>query len=126
MSQIPVKLLVNGRVYSPTHPEATAMAVRGDVVAWLGSDDVGRDQFPDADVQDLDGRFVAPGFVDSHIHLTATGLMLSGLDCGPRPHARSAYGWSPTMRPTIRVSRCGVTVGMSRPGRRMLRPAPPT
>lgn len=83
MSQIPVKLLVNGRVYSPTHPEATAMAVRGDVVAWLGSDDVGRDQFPDADVQDLDGRFVAPGFVDSHIHLTATGLMLSGLDLRP-------------------------------------------
>lgn len=38
MSQIPVKLLVNGRVYSPTHPEATAMAVRGDVVAWLGVD----------------------------------------------------------------------------------------
>lgn len=85
MSQIPVKLLVNGRVYSPTHPEATAMAVRGDVVAWLGSDDVGRDQFPDADVQDLDGRFVAPGFVDSHIHLTATGLMLSGLDLRPAP-----------------------------------------
>ncbi|AGL27517.1 hypothetical protein J113_14135 [Mycobacterium tuberculosis CAS/NITR204] len=83
MSQIPVKLLVNGRVYSPTHPEATAMAVRGDVVAWLGSDDVGRDQFPDADVQDLDGRFVAPGFVDSHIHLTATGLMLSWLDLRP-------------------------------------------
>jgi len=27
------KLLVNGRVHSPTHPDATAMAVRGDVVA---------------------------------------------------------------------------------------------
>jgi len=31
-------------------------------------------------VQDLDGAFVAPGFVDSHIHLSATGLTLSGLD----------------------------------------------
>ena len=56
------------------------MAVRGDVVAWLGSDDVGRNQFPDAEMQDLDGGFVAPGFVDSHIHLSATGLTLSGLD----------------------------------------------
>lgn len=50
------------------------------MVAWLGSDDVGRDQFPEANLIDLDGGFVAPAFVDSHIHLTATGLKLSGLD----------------------------------------------
>lgn len=69
-------LLVNGRVHSPSHPDATAMAVRGDVIAWLGSDEVGRRQFPDADVQDLDGAFVAPGFVDSHIHVSPTGLTI--------------------------------------------------
>lgn len=80
MSDTPTTLLVNGRVHSPTHPDATAMAVRGGLVAWLGSDDVGRGLFPGADVEDLDGGFVAPGFVDSHIHLTATGLTLSGLD----------------------------------------------
>jgi predicted amidohydrolase YtcJ len=79
----PTTLLVNGRIYSPTHPDATAMAVRGDVVVWLGGDDVGRRQFPGAEVEDLDGGFVAPGFVDSHIHLTATGLTLSGLDLRP-------------------------------------------
>lgn len=73
-------LLLNGRVHSPTHPDATAMAVRDGVVAWLGSDDVGASQFPDAHVVDLDGGFVAPAFVDSHIHLTATGLTLTGLD----------------------------------------------
>ncbi|MGA9610749.1 MAG: amidohydrolase family protein, partial [Mycobacterium sp.] len=56
------------------------MAVRDGVVVWLGSDDVGRGQFAGADVVDLDGGFVAPGFVDSHIHLTATGLTLTGLD----------------------------------------------
>ena len=61
-------------------PDATAMAVRDGTVVWLGSDDVGRAQFPDADTVDLDGAFVAPAFVDSHVHLTATGLMLSGLD----------------------------------------------
>ncbi|OBK95969.1 amidohydrolase [Mycobacterium asiaticum] len=77
------RLLINGRVHSPSHPDATAMAVRGDVVAWLGSDEVGRAQFPDAEVQDLDGGFVAPGFVDSHIHLSATGLAISGLDLRP-------------------------------------------
>ncbi len=49
-------------------------------VAWLGADDVGRAQFPDARVIDLDGGFVAPAFVDSHVHLTATGLASVGLD----------------------------------------------
>ena len=80
MSQLRTTLLVNGRVHSPTQPDATAMAVRDGVVVWLGSDDVGRGQFAGADVVDLDGGFVAPGFVDSHIHLTATGLTLTGLD----------------------------------------------
>ena len=80
---VSTRLLVNGRVHSPTHPDATAMAIRGDVVAWLGSDDVGRSQFPGAEVEDLGGGFVAPGFVDSHIHVTATGLLLSGLDLRP-------------------------------------------
>src|SRR4051794_19104185 len=61
-------------------PDATAMAVTDGVVAWLGSDEVGRAQFPDADVVDLDGGFVAPAFVDSHVHVTATGLSVVGLD----------------------------------------------
>ncbi len=61
-------------------PDATAMAVRDGTVVWLGSDDVGHAQFPDAEFVDLDGGFVAPAFVDSHVHLTATGLALVGLD----------------------------------------------
>ncbi|MGE0219955.1 amidohydrolase [Mycolicibacterium sp.] len=61
-------------------PDATAMAVRDGVVAWLGSDEVGRAQYPDAEVVDLGGAFVAPAFVDSHVHVTATGLALTGLD----------------------------------------------
>lgn len=73
-------LLLGGRIYSPSHPDATAMAVRDGTVAWLGSDDVGRRQFPEAHTTDLGGAFVAPAFVDSHVHLTATGLGITGLD----------------------------------------------
>ncbi|HZN82609.1 MAG TPA: amidohydrolase [Mycobacterium sp.] len=73
-------LLLNGRVHSPAMPDATAMAVTDGIVAWLGRDDVGRAQYPDAEIVDLDGAFVAAAFVDSHVHLTATGLTLSGLD----------------------------------------------
>lgn len=76
----PVSLLLGGRIHSPSHPDATAMAVRDGVVAWLGSDAVGRDQFPRADVLDLDGALVTPAFVDSHIHITETGLCRIGLD----------------------------------------------
>ena len=73
-------LLLNGRVHSPVMPDATAMAVTDGVIAWVGTDDVGRQQFPDAQIVDLEGGFVAPAFVDSHVHLTATGLTLAGLD----------------------------------------------
>jgi predicted amidohydrolase YtcJ len=73
-------LLRGGRVHSPAMPDATAMAVRDGVIAWLGTDDVGSSQFPDAEIVDLDGAFVAPAFVDSHVHLTATGLTVAGLD----------------------------------------------
>jgi predicted amidohydrolase YtcJ len=89
VTNVPTTLLVNGRVHSTSHPDATAMAVRDGVVVWLGSDDVARHQFTRADVVDLEGGFVAPAFVDSHIHLTATGLTLTGLDLRAstsRPH----------------------------------------
>ncbi len=69
-------------------PDATAMTVRDGIVAWLGSDDVGRQQFPDAETVDLDGGFVAPAFVDSHVHLTATGLTFAGLDLRPATSLR--------------------------------------
>ena len=81
-------LLLNGRVHSPAMPDATALAVLNGVIAWLGSDDVGCGQFPDAKVVDLEGAFVAPAFVDSHVHLTATGLALFGLDLRPAASLR--------------------------------------
>ncbi|GAB4972836.1 hypothetical protein MAHJHV57_50340 [Mycobacterium avium subsp. hominissuis] len=37
-------------MHTPAAPDATAMAVRGGVITWLGGDDVGRSLFPDADV----------------------------------------------------------------------------
>lgn len=73
-------LLLGGRIHSPGSPDATAMAVTGGTVAWVGTDAVGRALHPDAEVVDLEGTFVAPAFVDSHVHATATGLLLNGLD----------------------------------------------
>ena len=75
------QLLLGGMVYSsPAVPDATAMAVTDGTVVWVGSDDVGRALHPDAEVIDLQGRFVSPAFVDSHVHLTDTGIALDGLN----------------------------------------------
>jgi predicted amidohydrolase YtcJ len=71
-------LLVNGRIYGS--PGASAMAVTGSVVAWVGADGVGRGLYPGAEVVDLGGAFVAPAFVDAHVHVTSSGLLLDGLD----------------------------------------------
>lgn len=79
MTIVATELLLGGAVYSASAPDATALAVSDGVVVWVGSDDVGRALHPDAQITELDGRFVAPGFVDSHVHLTSTGLALLGL-----------------------------------------------
>jgi len=74
-------LLRNGHVYSPEDPFATALLVIDGRIAWLG-DDAGADvHAPDIEsIVDLRGSLVAPAFVDAHVHLTATGLALTGID----------------------------------------------
>ncbi|MBF6353969.1 amidohydrolase family protein [Nocardia higoensis] len=74
------QLLIGGRFYSSSSPDATAMAVTDGTVVWLGAEQPGRALHPDAEIIDLDGAFVAPAFVEPHIHLTAQGLRLTGLD----------------------------------------------
>lgn len=57
------------------------MAVADGTVTWLGTDEPARGRFDGADeVVELRGAFVAPAFVDAHVHATSTGLLLDGLD----------------------------------------------
>ncbi|MFZ3453678.1 amidohydrolase [Arthrobacter sp. 7Tela_A1] len=71
----------NGSVYSSADPFATAMLVDGGTVAWVGSEQAATSiQDSKMRVVDLQGALAAPGFVDSHVHLTETGLAESSLD----------------------------------------------
>lgn len=73
-------LLVADRVVTLGHGRhgARALLVRGTRVVWVG-DDPG--QAPAHAVRiDLPGQTIGPGFVDAHVHLTATGLTLNGAD----------------------------------------------
>lgn len=74
-------LLRGGAVYSPADPFATAMVVDGSTVAWVGSEGAA-DSFADGvdAVVQLDGALVTPAFTDAHVHTTATGFALTGLD----------------------------------------------
>ena len=78
-----VTLYRNGSVYTAADPFATAMLVDGDTVAWVGSEQAATSIADSSmEVIDLQGALLAPGFVDSHVHLTETGIALDSLQLG--------------------------------------------
>ncbi|MDR7080821.1 putative amidohydrolase YtcJ [Arthrobacter ginsengisoli] len=84
-----VTLYRNGSVYTAADPFATAMLVAGDTVAWVGSEQAATSIADSSmEVIDVQGALVAPGFVDSHIHLTETGIALDSLQLGAVRSAR--------------------------------------
>ncbi|MEI2715543.1 MAG: amidohydrolase [Candidatus Nanopelagicales bacterium] len=74
-------LLLNGFVHTPDDPGATAVLIDGDMIAWVGHEGAALAQRDGVDqVVDLQGALVTPAFVDAHVHVTATGMNLGGLD----------------------------------------------
>jgi predicted amidohydrolase YtcJ len=99
---VPSTLYRRGRVRSPADPFATALLVVDDIVAWVGQEGAA-DALAAQVTVDLEDAWVAPAFVDAHVHATATGLALTGLDLTDCPslatalklveqHARRARG----------------------------------
>jgi len=77
---------LHGRIYTndPKQPWATAMAVRGDKIFCIGSIehimlDCGGSK-SDAEVVQLKGQFLMPGFNDAHTHLGSAGRAKLTLD----------------------------------------------
>lgn len=100
-------LLRGGEVHSPADPFATAMVTEGGSIAWIGSEGAA-DSFADGvdETVDLDGALVTPTFTDAHVHITATGLALTGLDLTGSPSLRDALARIrdyATARPVDRV-----------------------
>ena len=109
----------NGRVRSPDDPFATALLVVDDTIAWVGQE-AAADAVEAQTTVDLQDAWLAPAFVDAHVHATSTGLALTGLDLTGTPsltealrlveqHARRARGgavlgtgWDETLWPERR------------------------
>lgn len=100
----------NGNFYTQdrAYPRCSALAVKNGIIAALGSDEeILALAGPETERIDLDGAFVTPGFVDSHLHYIAYAQEKSCVDlsaarsfaeaaalCGRRlAEARSSGGW---------------------------------
>jgi predicted amidohydrolase YtcJ len=69
-----------GRIHTPDRADATALLTIGGAIAWIGTDDDPAATGQLDEIVELDGAWAAPGFVDAHVHATAAGLALGGLD----------------------------------------------
>ena len=70
-----------GVLHSPTAPFATALVMADGKIAWIGSQEAAAGHADGVDtVVELDGALVTPAFVDAHVHTSATGLALRGVD----------------------------------------------
>lgn len=69
-------LYENACVFASDACGADSFVVENGQFVFAGSASEAKKQYPDADVVDLKGKFVCPGFNDSHIHLLGLGSML--------------------------------------------------
>ena len=76
-------ILTNGAVVTedPARPGARAVAVRGDTIAAVGTDDdIVKLAGPKTRRIDLRGAMVVPGLIDAHGHVRSFGEELANLD----------------------------------------------
>jgi predicted amidohydrolase YtcJ len=76
-------VLRNGNVITmdAAHPAAQAIAIRGDIVAAVGTDqEIGKLIGPSTEVIDLHGQTAIPGFIEGHGHLMNLGDFKRNLD----------------------------------------------
>ncbi|MGK9476854.1 amidohydrolase [Melioribacter sp. OK-6-Me] len=83
-------VMLNGEIYTVNDslPWAEAIAIKGDRIYKVGSNDEIKKYIGDSTVViDLNGKFVMPGFIDSHAHLVGIGESLLDIDL------RDAKNW---------------------------------
>ena len=107
LPRVTTTLYRRGRVRSPADPFATALLVDGAEVVWVGGEGAADALSADV-VVDLEDAWVAPAFVDAHVHATSTGLALTGLDLTGAPSLAVALD---RVAAAARALRGGVLLG---------------
>jgi predicted amidohydrolase YtcJ len=76
-------VITNARVWTgdSTAPWAEAVAIAGGRVLLVGTAEAVRERAGSgAEILDIGGRFVAPGFIDTHTHFNSAGRLLLGVN----------------------------------------------
>lgn len=77
-----MKLLYNAKIFSPLHPNATAMVIDHGTFILLGSDNDLRNGSLKFDQKiNLEGRTVWPGLIDAHVHLGHLADSMAMVNC---------------------------------------------
>ena len=73
--------LLNATIWTgdPDNPTAEAVLIEGDRIVAIGSSMEIRPQIGQARVIDATGRFVVPGFIDTHVHFLDGGFKLASV-----------------------------------------------
>lgn len=78
-----MKLLYNARIYTQDESQSSASTIlidRERIVAVGNANDL-LSQYPNAEKQDMQERFIFPGLTDAHLHLHHYALSLQKIDC---------------------------------------------
>jgi predicted amidohydrolase YtcJ len=77
----PSLLVVNAKIWTgdPSQPWAEALAIEGEQIALVGSNDTIRRNAGNARIIDAGGKLVLPGFIDTHVHFIDGGFRLSSV-----------------------------------------------
>ena len=76
-------IIINAKIWTANTDQiiAKAMAIEGDKIIAVGSEEEVLAFKNDAtEIIDIDGRFITPGFIDSHVHLMTGGRSLLSVD----------------------------------------------
>ncbi len=68
-----IRLFKNAIVFTPTPLGVKDILVVGEKIVRIDDRIEGYDTLPDAEIYDLDGRIVVPGYIDLHVHITGGG-----------------------------------------------------
>ncbi|MGO4921321.1 amidohydrolase [Maribacter spongiicola] len=72
-------IITNANIWTgnTNSPKAEAMAVKADTILAIGSlDDIHKFKGSDTEIKDVGGKFITPGFIDTHVHLLMGGNSL--------------------------------------------------
>lgn len=79
----PSLILLNARFFTadPSLPEASALAISGDIIQAVGNDvDIRKLAGPETKIIDLQGAFAMPGFIEGHGHFLGLGKSLMNIN----------------------------------------------